>query len=144
MHRPHITALGLLALVALSETLGAVRDTDATGIFINGSHVKIQVSVVSKDEKEAGEMVLPPEAIERSVLFAGGRAKLYTPSKDVVSGRLLFTLPLPTPTTAPEFFERSTRRFYFRVIDRKIVLVRPGDLTSKEKEWLRERTRAGW
>jgi len=131
-------------MCALPKTWGAVRESQATGVFINEDHAKVQINVISKDKKEAAEMILAPEAIERSVLFAGGEVKLYTPSKDVVSGRLLFSRSLPTPSTASEFMERSTRTFYFRVRDRKITLVKPKDLTSTERRWLMERTKAGW
>lgn len=137
------SVLTLLVLGALSETSGSIPDSEANGVFINEDRATIQVEVISEDKKDKTIMILPPEAIERT-LFARGQVRLYTPSDNNVSGRLLFTRSLPTPMTAPKFLEQETRTFYFRVVGRKIILVKPTDLTSKERKWLKERTKYGW
>jgi hypothetical protein len=137
------TALSLLVLSALSETLGATSDLKAIAVFINEGRAEIQVNVISADKKDKTILPLRPGTIERT-LFVGGQVELRTSSKDIVSGRLLFTRLLPTPMTAPEFMEKGTRTFYFRVVDEKIVLMKPTDLTSKERKWLKERTKGGW
>jgi hypothetical protein len=144
MRASYIAGLVLLALINRSETLGATRDVGASAVFINEGRAKVQINVISKDTREQGVMILPPRAIERSVLFAGGQVRLYTPSKDIVSGRLLFSRSLPSPTTAAEFLEKESRTFYFRVAGRKITLIKPTELSPKEKTWLAERTKGGW
>jgi hypothetical protein len=137
------SVLSLLVLSALSVTLGATRDIEANGVFINEGHLRIQINVISKDRKETTIFTLRPGTIDRT-LFAGGQVKLYTVSKDTFSGRLLFTRSLPTPLTAPQFLEQDTHSFYFRVVDGKIILVKPRDLTSKERKWLEEKRKEGW
>src|SRR2546423_14699530 len=137
------TVVSLLALSAVSKTLAARQDIGAIAVFINEGHTKIQVHVVSEDKKDKTTLPLHPGQMERTS-FAGGHVELYTASKDIVSGRLLFARSLPTPVTAPEFIERDTRTFYFRVVERKIFPVKPTDLTSKERKWLKERTKEGW
>jgi hypothetical protein len=137
------SVLSLLVLRATPKALGAIGDIEANAVFINEDRAEIQVNVISEDKKDKTILPLRPGTIERT-LFAGGQVKLYTPSKDIVSGRLLFTRSMPTPMTAPKFFERSTRTFYFRVVGGKIILVKPTDLTAKERKWLTERTKRGW
>src|SRR5205085_8288054 len=137
------SVLSLLVLSATSKELGATGDSEAIAVFINEGRAEIQVNVISEDKKDGTILPLRPGTIERTS-FAGGQVKLYTSSKDIVSGRLLFTRSMPTPTTAPEFIEKGTRTFYFRVVGGKIILVKPTDLTSKERKWLKERTKGGW
>lgn len=137
------SVLSLLVLGALSVTLGATRESEAIGVFINEG-VEIQITVISEDTKDKIILPMRPRTIERASLFTGGQAKLYTPSKNIVSGRLLFTRSLPTPSTSPDFMEKGTRTFYFRVVGGKIILVKPRDLTSKERKWLEEKRKEGW
>jgi hypothetical protein len=132
-------------MFVLPEALSAPRDRKPFFVFINEGRAKIQIEVVSDDKNDKIVLPLRPEAIEGAVSPGGrGEARLYTSSKDMVSGRLLFTRSLPTPMTAREFFETKTASFYFRVVDHKIILVKPADLTPKERRWLKERTRGGW
>jgi hypothetical protein len=137
------SVLSLLVLSATSKSSGAIGDIEANAVFINEGRAEIQVNVISEDKKDKTILPLRPGTIERT-LFAGGHVELYTSSKDIVSGRLLFTRLLPTPMTGPEFMEKGTRTFYFRVVGGKIILVKPTDLTSKERKWLKERTKEGW
>src|SRR5436190_19930580 len=125
------SVLSLLVLSALPETLGAIGASEAIAVFINEGR-EIQVNVISEDKKDETIFPMRPGTIERTS-FAGGQVKLYTPSKDIVSGRLLFTRSMPTPMSAPEFMEKGTRTFYFRVVGGKIILVKPRDLISKER-----------
>jgi hypothetical protein len=135
--------LGLLMLGALSGTLATTPDIGAIAVFINEGVAEVQVNVISEDKSDETVLPMRPGTIERTS-FTGGQVKLYTPSKDIVSGRLLFSLRLPSPTTAPDFFEKQTRTFYFRVAGGKVTLLKPTDLTSKERKWLKERAKQGW
>lgn len=135
--------MSLLTLSAVSKTLATRQGIGAIAVFINEGHINIQVDVVSEDKKDKTILPLHPGQMERTS-FAGGHVELRTSSKNIVSGRLLFTRSMPTPVTAPELMEKDTRTFYFRVVGRKISLVKPTDLTSKERKWLTERTKEGW
>ncbi len=137
------SVLTILVLSPLSETLAATKDSKPFAVFINEGRADVQIDVVSEDKKDKAILPLRPGTIE-GALFSGGHVELHTSSKNMVSGRLLFTRLLPTPMSAPEFMEKGTRTFYFRVADGKIVLVKPTDLTLKERKWLKERTAAGW
>jgi hypothetical protein len=132
-----------LLVVSAFTALGAKRNSTAIAVFMNEGGAQIQVNVISRDKTDKTILPLRPGAIERT-LFTAGELELYTPSEDVVSGRLLFTLSLPTPATAPEFMEKGTRTFYFRIVDEKIKLVKARDLTPKERNSLAERTKRGW
>lgn len=136
----------LICLAVLSSTaqiLGTLQGNEAIAVFINEGRAGIQVNVVSEDKTDKTVLPLHPKQIERT-LFKRGQVELYAASEDMVSGRLLFTQRLPTPNTAPEFMEKPTRTFYFRVADGKITLVKPVDLTSKERKWLKEKAKQGW
>jgi hypothetical protein len=128
---------------AFTASLGAKPADEAIAVFMNEGSTPIQVNVISRDKTDKTILPLRPGAIEHT-LFSGGEAKLYTQSEDVVSGRLLFTLLLPTPMRAPEFMEKEARTFYFRVVDDKIKLVKASDLTPKERKRLAEKAKRGW
>jgi hypothetical protein len=138
-----VGVLSLLALSAASQAWGAIANTEAVGVFMNEGRAKIQVNVISEDRKDRTILPLRPGAIERT-LYSGGQVELYTSSKDLISGRLLFTRSLPTPISASGFMEKGTRTFYFRVVDGKIILVKSSDLTPKERKWLKEKLKSGW
>src|SRR5205814_9816672 len=101
MQRPHIASVALLTILILPEALSAPRDRKPFFVFINEGPAKIQIEVVSDDKKDKVILPLRPEAIEGALSPGGrGEAQLYTSSKDMVSGRLLFNRSLPTPMTA--------------------------------------------
>jgi hypothetical protein len=130
-------------MLALPETSPATEPDKAIAVFMNEGHVPIQVNVISEDKTDETVFPLRPGQMERT-LFARGHVELHTSSKDIVSGRLLFTRSMPTPTSAPEFMEPRTRAFYFRVVGGNISLVKPTALTAKERRRLGERTKQGW
>jgi|SRR5437868_8738585 len=137
------SVLALLVLSPLSETLEAAKDSKSFAVFMNESRADVQINVVSEDKRDKAVLPLRPGTIE-GALFSGGHVELRTSSKDMVSGRLLFACPLPTAVSAPEFMEKSTQTFYFRIVGGKVILLKPTHLTSKERKWLKERTRQGW
>jgi hypothetical protein len=137
-----VIVTGVLALCT-AETLGSKRGNKFFAVFINASRASIQIEVISQDEKDEAVLPLRPGAIA-GAMFAKGHVELRTSSKDMVSGRLLFSCSLPSPESAPEFYERTTGTFYFRVVEGKVVLVKPENLTLKERKRIAELTKAGW
>ena len=133
----------LLVLSGMSEASAAGQETGAIAVFMNEGHTNIQVDVVSHDKKDKTILPLHPRQMERTS-FSRGHVELHTASKDIVSGRLLFSRSMPTPISAPNFMEPRTRTFYFRVVDTKILLLKPKDLTVEEKRRLDEKTKEGW
>jgi hypothetical protein len=133
----------LLVLSALSEAPAAGRETGVIAVFINEAHTNVQIDVVSEDKKDKTILPLHPRQMERTA-SSRGHVELRTASKDIASGRLLFSRSMPTPISAPDFMERRTRTFYFRVVDAKILLVKPKDLTVEERRRLDERMKEGW
>lgn len=128
---------GVLFLSGLAESAPlAAKESSVIGTYLNEGTRPVELNVISKDGADTSVINLWVGRIARAVLTEG-RTKVYTPSESMASRRLLSTGVTPTPESAPEFFEKKTRMFYFRVVGGKVTLVRPEDLTVKEKERLR-------
>lgn len=126
---------GLLIFSTQSDASARTRNMEVIGLFFNVGNSTVQLNVISMDRKETTIMTLDPGRIG-STAIVEGEARVYTPSKSMTSGRLLSTCPVPTPEAAPEFFEKGTRTFYFRVRNGKVKLAKPRELTSREKRQL--------
>jgi hypothetical protein len=128
---------GVLFLSGLAEAAPpAARKSKVIGTYLNEGPHSIELNVISKDGADTSIINLWVGRIAR-VVITEGWTKVYTPSESMASRRLLSTRATPTPESAPEFFEKKSRTFYFRVVGGKVTLVRPQDLTVKEKERLR-------
>jgi hypothetical protein len=111
------------------------RSARTIAVFLNGGPRTVQINVVSADGKETTVMTLSPDQIGSSVTVAG-EARIYAPSKNMMSGRLLSSCSVPSPDAARRFFEESSGTFFFRIARDKVKLIAPRDLTVGERRRL--------
>lgn len=109
---------------------------EVIGTYLNEGRRLIELDLISKDGRETTNIPLSPGRIDHAVI-GEGQTKVYTPAEGISKRRLLSTISTPTLRTAPEFFERETRTFYFRIIAGKVTLVKPRDLTAGERKRLK-------
>src|SRR6266446_5480880 len=126
--------LSVLILSTRSNASSAPRSEQVYGVFFNEGRAAVQLNIINLKKKSTGIGSLFAGETTIIDLHNGDEAKVYTPSKDMLSGRLLSTCPLPTPSASPEFFENATRTFYFRIVGGKVVLLKPRDLSAGEKK----------
>lgn len=149
MHFSHLVSL-FVALAFFSAASVAASQTATSakvmGTYFNEGRNLVELDLISKDGKEGTTIPLSPGRIDRAVITEG-RTKIYMPSEGTSARRLLSTSRIPTPKSAREFFDKEQQTFYFRIVAGKVTLVKPGDLTPKErrqlKEYKRELQRAG-
>ena len=135
----HAIVVGFLLITSHLPIHAGPRESaryDVLGTYLNEGRSLIEVELITRDGREATTIPLSPGRIDRA-LIRDGKTMIYTPSDESGNRRLIYTIATPTPRTAPQFFERSTRTFYFRIIAGKISLVRPRDLTAAERNRLR-------
>jgi hypothetical protein len=111
-----------------------VKGVDVYGVFFNEGPETVQLELFNKAGNESTEITLPPGGIDRMVI-AEGLAKVYTPSESFFSGKLLSSCPVPSETSAREFFEQASRTFYFQIRNGKITLLHPRNATILKKRW---------
>ncbi len=129
--------MSVLLLGGIAEAASPVtRESKVIGTYLNEGTRSVELNLISTDGADTSIINLWVGRIARAVITEG-HTKVYTPSENLASRRLLSTRKTPTPESAPEFLEKKTRTFYFRVVGGKVVLIRPQDLTPKEKERLR-------
>jgi hypothetical protein len=129
--------MGLLGLAILSTQSNASpspRSKAIYGVFFNESRGALQLNIVNPRKKDTSIATIRGGNMELAVLHAGDLAKIYTSSTDMLSGPLLASYPIPNPDRTPEFFETSSRTFYFRLVGRNIVLLKPADLTIRQRK----------
>ena len=126
--------LSVLILSTRPSASAAPRSGQVYGVFFNESRSAVQLNIINLKKKSTGIGSLFAGETTIIDLHNGDEAKVYTSSKDMFSGRLLSTRPLPTPRVSPELFENATRTFYFRIVGGRIVLLKPGDLTTGERK----------
>jgi hypothetical protein len=127
-------AIVIFAL-ALAPQLAAAAAKSSSGVFgayFNEGKILIEIDILTKDGKEGTTIPLDPGHLDRTDLTPG-TTNLYLPSRDGEKRRLLWSGPTPTPASAPSYFEKETRMFYFRIIARKVILIKPTDLTDTER-----------
>jgi len=142
-----MSLFALLVLATQSEARSqATARADVIGTYFNEDKILVELNLISKDSKEGTIIPISPRRIDRA-LITEGQTKLYIPSDQMAKRRLLSTMATPTPKSAPEFFEKETRTFYFRIVGGKVSLVKPQGLTLDERKRLkaaiRELKRAG-
>jgi hypothetical protein len=124
----------------------AVSGAEVIGTYFNEGPSLVELEIISKDGRERAVIPITPGRIDRAVITEG-ETRLYLPAEQRSDRRLLSTITTPTPKSAPEFLDHPTRMFYFRIIGKKITLVKPQDLTADERKRLtaaiRELQRAG-
>ena len=121
-----------IAIAVPLEAIAARSSSRVFGTFLNEGNILIEIDVVSQDGREGITIPLDPGHIDRTNICPG-TTKLYLPSRNGEERRMLWSGPTPTPASAPDYFEKRTRMFYFRIVARKVVLVRPSDLTDVER-----------
>ena len=131
--------VGLVAVLILSAQSEAasrgVRGSEVIATFFNEGHSTVQLNLISKDGRDTTILTFSPGQIERAVIHEG-QIKVYTPSERLSSRQLLSTREMPTPRLAAEFFENATQTFYFRVSGKNVTLVKPRNLTVRERSRL--------
>jgi hypothetical protein len=105
---------------------------EVTGVFFNVGNGTVQLNVRSADKKDTTIMTLSSGQVG-STATVKGEVRVLTPSKNMTSGHLLSSCQVPDPEAAPEFFEKTTRMFYFRIDGGKVTLVKPRDLSGPER-----------
>jgi hypothetical protein len=136
MSRGSSIAARLLSILILSNQFQAAllqaKESPIIGTFFNEGHSTVEVNVVSKDGRDTTVLTFSPGQIDRAIIEAGV-IKVYTPAEKVSLRRLLSTRTTPTVGLEPEFFDQKARTFYFRVVDGKVTLIKPAQLTSEER-----------
>lgn len=132
----------VLILVAQSEAAWRRgKDSEIVGTYFNEDRMLVELNLISKDGSDISIIPLEPRRIDRAVI-GPGLTKLYIPSEEMATRRLLSTSPTPTLKSAPEFFDKETGTFYFRISRGKVILVKPKDLTAAERQRLEAYNRA--
>lgn len=118
------------------ETLARppIKEVKIYGIFFNEGPDTIRLDVVNKARNENDSMTLSPGDVLKTVIVEG-TAKLSLPSTAASPGPVLSACAVPTERSASDFFEESTRTFYFRVWDGRISLVKPQQARKAKKRW---------
>lgn len=132
---PYLLALLVLA-VDVAPFSQAVSGAEVIGTYFNEGPSLVELEIISKDGRERTVIPITPGRIDRAVITEG-ETRLYLPAEQRSDRRLLSTITTPTPKSAPEFLDHPTRMFYFRIIGKKITLVKPQDLTTDERKRLR-------
>jgi hypothetical protein len=123
-------------LVAQVKAAAATSSSKFFGTYLNEGNALIEIDIVSTDGRDGVTIPLEPGHIEKTTI-SPGTIKLCLPSTNGQERRTLWSGPTPTPTSAPGYFDNERRMFYFRIIRKKMILVRPGDLTAVERAKIR-------
>ena len=132
-----VTLLISAALLA-TLTVGASTDPrrlDVIGLFINDDSRELQIDLVSSDGKDITNLTLSSNQIDTAAMM-NGEIRVYVSTQRLSDRRLLSICRMPSPESAPKFFDRKDRRFYFRIAKGKAILVKPVDLTIRERKLL--------
>jgi hypothetical protein len=121
-----------------SQVIGPPKKLEMYGIFCNDGPITVRVEISNWRGNEKTEMILAAHEITKTVIVKG-MAKVYTPTDRLSSGKLLSTMTVPEGTSALQFFETSTRTFYFRIRNGRIGLVRPNEAMRRQWEALERR-----
>lgn len=129
--------LTLLVLVAqVAPFSQAASDAEVIGTYFNESKTLVELEIISRDGKERTVIPITPGRIDRA-LITEGQTRLYLPAEQRSDRRLLSTIRTPTPKSRPGFFDEAKRTFYFRIVGRKVILLKPQDLTADERRRLK-------
>jgi hypothetical protein len=127
-------------LVSQAKASAARSSSKFFGTYLNEGSILIEIDIVDTDGREGVTIPLEPGHVEKTSIPAG-TTKLYLPSRNGHKRRMLWSGPTPTPMSAPAYFEKKAEMFYFRIIGKKVILVKPRDLTDGEKrkiQWYNE------
>ena len=111
-----------------------VKGVRVYGIFFNEGPDTIRLDVVNKAGNENDSMTLSPGDVLKTVIVEG-TAKVSPPSTGASPGPVLSTCIVPTANSARDFFEESTRTFYFRVTNGRVELVKPPQARAAKERW---------
>lgn len=115
------------------------------GIFFNEGPDTVRLDVVNKAENENDSMTLSAGDVLKIVIVEG-IVKVSLPSTAAFPSPALSTCIVPTEKSEPEFFEESTRTFYFRVANGRVALVKPQQARVPKERWreIERKSRDGW
>ena len=113
--RAFVISLGLLLHLSSEAASNRSARLEVIGTYLNEGRSLIELELISKDGSEGTNIPLSPGRIDHAVI-GEGQTKVYAPAEERAKRRLLSAIPTPTLETAPEFFEKENRTFYFRII----------------------------
>ncbi len=113
-----------------------VKGVDVYGLFLNDGPSTVELELFDKSGQLAASATLSPSEVYHAAITEG-EARVYTPSESLSSGRLLSRCSIGSEKSAADFFDTSSRTFYFRIKDGKVILVRPTEAIPLKKRWER-------
>jgi hypothetical protein len=109
-----------------------VKGVDVYGVFVNEGPTPVELELFNRAGQLIASATMSPGEIHTTAIVEG-QARIYTPAESLFTGKLLSSCPIGSEKSAPEFFENSSRTFYFRIKDAKIALLHPRDATALKK-----------
>jgi len=104
------------------------------GMFENAGPDSVRLVKVNDAENQMFHMTLAPGDIDKTVI-TDGKIGVFALSPDSSPVRLLSVYPIPASNSAPNYFDKSTQTFYFRVANGTISPVRPDKAQRMRKRW---------
>ena len=104
------------------------------GVFENEGAETVRIEIKNKTGNEWTEMILDPGEMTE-IVITPGKARLFAVSNDLSRTKLLSTYVMPTVKSAPNYFEKATRTFYFSLRDGKMSLFEHDKATEMRKRW---------
>jgi hypothetical protein len=134
-----IDKTGLFACRLLLENLKALRRAPVPGvrtfgIFANEGPETVQIEMVNTIGDDISQMTLAPGDINKTEI-SEGKFRILTGSASSLPGKVLSISPLPTVDSASNYFEKSTRTFYFSLRNGKATLLKPRRATVMRDRW---------
>jgi hypothetical protein len=130
---------GLFACKLVLETARPVQRRPIAGrrifgIFENAGPDTIEIEITNEAEDTSAIMTLRPGDITKTVI-SPGKGKIFELANDLSRTKLLSTFMLPTVKWSANYFERSTRTFYFSSRGGKVSLLRPNKAATMRERW---------
>jgi hypothetical protein len=104
------------------------------GVFENDGRQTVKVQVISQAGNEGTVMILRPGDITESVI-TDGKIKVFAGPDDRAEAKPLSERVMPTIESASNYFERSTRTFYFSIRGGKVSFLKPAEAIGMRKRW---------
>jgi hypothetical protein len=130
---------GIFACKLILETAETVQKRPVAGrrtfgVFENTGPETVEIETINDAGDSSAIMTLRPGDITKTVITPG-KAKIFALSNDLSRTRLLSTFTLPTVKSSANYFERSTRTFYFRLRAGTMSLLKRDKATEMRKRW---------
>lgn len=130
---------GMFACKLFLETAQAVQRRPIAGrrifgVFENAGSETVEIETSNEAGDSSAIMTLRPGDITKTVITPG-KAKIFAMSNDLSRTKLLSTFTLPTVKSSANYFERSTRTFYFSLRDGKMSFLKHDKTMEMRKRW---------